>query len=75
MKILKVSFGAKCSDCSDIAVIFEDGTSFEKDGYPPTISGVCGGDYFHFTVENETGRILGWVPLEDGEIHNLTRNM
>ncbi len=75
MKILKVNFGGKCSDCAYIGVSFEDGTHFEKDGYVAKVSGVGGGDYYDFTVDNETGRIIGWVPLEDSEIHFITKDM
>jgi len=75
MKVLKVNFGAKCNDMADFRVMFEDGTTFEKDGYPPKVSGVCGGDYYDFTVENETGRILGWVPIKSEEVEELARNM
>ena len=32
----------------------------EYDGYVPTDAGVGGGDYIHFTVDVETGQIIGW---------------
>ena len=40
----------------------------EHDGYMP-YSGIFGGDYTSFEVDNETGKIIGWVPLriEDGK--------
>ena len=45
--------------------IFEDDNGFEIEkhaDYMPYV-GILGGDYTILTIDNETGKIEGWIPL------------
>jgi hypothetical protein len=57
MRTLEIS--AKCSDlCS--ARLNDGDESYDYDGYAPDIEGLGGGDYVRFTVDLDTGQVLGW---------------
>lgn len=61
-KIVKIGLSAKASDLHFVQIYFEDGSTREHDGYNP---GVCGsGDYTKLEIDNETGKIIGWKPLQ-----------
>lgn len=67
-KITEVRLSGKCSDSSYTDIIFEDGGSIENYGYVPYIKGIGGGDYIDLRIENETGRLIGWVPLKHKDL-------
>ena len=56
---------ANCSDRCQVS--FE-----EKDvvGYVPRIPGLGGGDYIRLSIENETGKIIGWNPITEEDLDN-----
>ena len=56
---MKISITGKVSDCFNMQVV---GTDQEYDGYVPDC-GLGGGDYIEFVVDNETGQILNWKPI------------
>lgn len=60
-QVVSVSF--KHNDAAQIEVLQRGKTLFEHDGYMPYV-GVFGGDYTELKIDNETGRILDWVPLK-----------
>ena len=67
-----VYLSAKCSDMCFTTVIDQDGNEvLEKDGYVPHIKGIGGGDYLSIKVDNATGKIVGWVPVQEDEIDNI----
>lgn len=39
-------------------------------GYVPRISGLGGGDYIRLSIENETGKIIGWKPITEEDLDN-----
>lgn len=45
----------------------EDGLTIESEGYMPRVGGVFDrgyGDSTCITIDNESGRVIGWVPVE-----------
>lgn len=71
MKVKYIRVQAKASDLQDFG--FLDGLLHllhEHDGYG-VVPGVGNGDYIDFSVENETGRIVGWKPFTDEELESL----
>lgn len=47
----------------------DDRASIEMDGvevvdYVPYVNAVLGGDYTTLKIDNETGQIIGWTPIE-----------
>ena len=60
-----ITINAKCSNLCYIT--FNDGKKeYEKDGYPPRINGLSGGDYVNITIDLDTGKIVGWqVPSNE----------
>lgn len=66
MAIKTVKFYAHSSDCSQVTFIAHDGYEVvDHIGYFPHIDKVCGGDDLRIEVDNETGRIIGWVPFTE----------
>jgi len=70
-----VTLSGKTSDMFGIHFQFNDGRGKSGDGYAPPLDNVCSGDYFHIQVDNETGRIIGWVPVKYEEVDALLRQM
>lgn len=66
-----IKFGAKCSDMSWIDIVGCDGTIYEKEGYAPDIKGLCGGDYIDMEIDNRTGKILNWKPINTDKFTEL----
>ncbi len=63
-KILHVS--AKCSDMCDLTLTSEDGSILgEKGDYVPSGLGIGSGDYVSFSVDLDTGQIVGWTRPAD----------
>lgn len=60
-----ISIGGKVSDLSYL-VAKEAGV--DHDGYVPYIKGIGGGDYIEIEIDNDTGKIVGWVPLTVEEL-------
>lgn len=54
------SFSLVAYDNTDIA---SEETIVEYDGYVPK-GPLGGGDAIHLNIDNATGRIIGWVPLD-----------
>jgi len=73
-EIKTVRLGAKASDMFDIEFI---SAKYRKsgDGYAPDIKGLCGGDYLDVEIDNATGKIVGWVPIEAEEVDELLEQM
>lgn len=51
---------AKCSDCCTVRC---PDLALEKQGYVPRDLGIGGGDYIRLTIDTNTGKIEGWLPL------------
>ena len=49
--------------CSDMASFRCDDAGVEGFGYAPYIQAIGGGDYIRMSIDNETGKIVGWKPL------------
>jgi hypothetical protein len=64
--MIKVSLSAKSSDGNSLHIYnYETGETLyeQEDGYMPDCS-LGGGDYIDFVVDNETGQILNWKPID-----------
>ena len=60
-----ISLSAKCSDMFS-AVYTSAAGEKEYDGYVPEQIGVGDGDYVNFTIDIDTGKIVGWeIPTEE----------
>ena len=58
---MKILISAKHNDLGVFEFLDDQGkTIYEHDGYAPSIPNLCGGDYTEFTVDVETGQIVGW---------------
>ena len=55
-----VSISAKCNDMCE----FSTRLKYEV-GYPPNITGLCGGDYVEFDIDAETGVIHNWAIIKE----------
>lgn len=67
--MIKVYVGGKVRDMGQLNIYdTETGetlyTNYDHGHYMPYIDYLCGGDYIEFEIDNETGRILNWVPLD-----------
>lgn len=58
-----VNIGGKVRDMGYLRILDKDDLIFETEGYMPDVPLLCGGDYIDLYIDNETGRILGWTPL------------
>lgn len=58
---------AKCSDCcfTELAGVGE------KDGYVPYGFMIGGGDYVNFSLDLETGKIVGFKPMTDEQAKDV----
>ena len=74
-KITKIFFGAKCSDMATVDFHLSDSSYRTGTGYAPYIRNVCMGDYFEFEVDNDTGKILNWTPINVEDIDYLLEQM
>ncbi len=60
----KIFVGGKCSDRSWYYIKNEYGeTVKDGEGYAPYVKGVSDGDYIEIEIDNETGKVVGWVPM------------
>lgn len=71
MSVVRINISAKCSDLCVTTLEMSDGTEKEKDGYVPHIDGIGGGDYIELTIDNATGKVINWVPIQDDEVNEL----
>ncbi len=71
---MRIFISCKHNDMCDFEVIDDDNTLYESHDYAPYL-GIFGGDYTHFQVDNETGKIVGWVPITKEEIERLKEEM
>lgn len=70
-KIKTISIQGKVSDrCFTELFDEEDNSLLERDGYVPKWMPSGGGDYIRFEIDNATGKILNWVPIEDEVLEN-----
>jgi hypothetical protein len=54
----------------------DDGNEIlDVDGYAPYIQNFSGGDDLNFKIDNETGKIIGWVPLTKDNIEEILQNI
>lgn len=61
---MKIAIGGKCSDMGWMQVTDEEGVRIiDYDGYVPEIAAIGGGDYIEIEIDNDTGKVIGWVPL------------
>ena len=58
-----VRFDAKHSDLVSVALMDADENTLKEFDSGESI-GIFGGDYTTLVIENETGRILDWEPIE-----------
>lgn len=66
---MKISICAKCSDLCAVTVQDDKGkTILEHDGYVPDFF-LGGGDYVEMTIDNDTGKIIGWKPITIDQIN------
>lgn len=72
IKLVKI-YG-KTTDSFNMRVKDEHGaTVLDYDNYPPTKFGISrDGDSIEIKIDNETGKIEGWVPLTEQDIHELS---
>ena len=75
MSVKTISFFAHHTDTFSILATMSDGSEIENSGYAPHIPAVCSGDDTEFVVDNETGKIVGWVPLTKEELEHLITKM
>lgn len=65
-KIKTVRIQAHCRDCFDASLKDENGnTLMEHQGYVAKWFPAGSGDDVRMEIDNETGRILNWVPIKD----------
>ena len=63
-----LKFGGKVSD---MLWMVNTETGEEMGGYVPYDINIGGGDYIEFSVDNETGRIVGWQPISKDRIEEI----
>jgi len=69
---MNITIYAHSRDCSSVNIFDEnDNMLFDHGGYFPYIGHLCEGDDLEITIDNETGKILGWVPLTEEDIQRL----
>jgi hypothetical protein len=56
----QITFNAKCSDCFGLTYFDGKSEDLYYDGYVVRDLAIGGGDYISFTVDVETGKIIGW---------------
>lgn len=60
---MKISLFMKHNDCASITISDGDKNIVEHDGYMPYLNSFIGGDDTQLTIDNETGKIIGWEPI------------
>lgn len=59
-------------DCFSMTISDDDGNRIlDGDGYAPHIQNFSGGDDLDFIIDNETGKIIGWVPLTEDDVEDI----
>lgn len=75
MRVKTVTINAHARDCQDWEFYDVDGRSIKSHvGYSPiTIPEISAeyGDDVSFKIDNETGRIIGWVPITDEQLEEM----
>lgn len=65
MSVKRVRIGGKVSDMCFGALFDDKGKLVEEhDGYVPNIKALGGGDYLRLEIDNATGQILNWKPIQ-----------
>jgi hypothetical protein len=60
---MKLILQAKCDDSCNVELRTDDHRKIEEiDGYPPSIQGLCGGDYINIEIDLTTGVVNGLPP-------------
>jgi hypothetical protein len=70
---VKIYIGCKHSDMFNMTVVDDEGNELlEHNGYGVGLFGVFneGDDYINLTIDNDTGKIIGWKPMTKEEIEN-----
>jgi hypothetical protein len=49
----------KHNDCANISI-----DDVEHQGYMPYVNQILGGDDTQLKIDNETGKIIGWTPIQ-----------
>lgn len=60
---MRISIFMKHNDMTSITVSDNDKVVAEGDGYMPYLNSHLGGDDTQMTIDNETGKIIGWEPI------------
>lgn len=69
--IKEIRINAKHDDRYAARIINDDGSDVVHEGYGLRMDGIGGGDYLKFTIENATGKIVGWTPLTEETLDDL----
>ena len=70
-KINTISIQGKVSDrCFVMLYDKDDNSLLEHSGYVPDWMPGGGGDDMQFQIDNETGKILNWEPIQDDVLEN-----
>lgn len=68
MEIKKVTINMKHNDLVFMSLDNENDVEvFEHDGYMPDM-GMLGGDQTELTIDNATGKIIGWKPITPQDV-------
>lgn len=69
MEIKKVTISMKHNDLAVMTLDNENDVEvFEHDGYMPDMGIFEGGDYTELTIDNATGKIIGWKPITPQDV-------
>lgn len=65
---------AKCSDQFILTIKGKDYVGYSPRPFNGS-SKMVNGDYVDLEIDNKTGRIVGWKPLTDKDLRQMTDNM
>ena len=69
---MKIHISCKHSDMLDMQILDDEGHEvLDHQGYGPGIGSLSGGDYLSLSIDNDTGKIIGWKPITEEEIKNF----
>lgn len=73
---MKINITGKCSDTFGLTVQDDFGEELiDYVGYAPALANVCDGDYIDMEIDNDTGKIIGWVPLTKRSIKAIKEEL
>jgi hypothetical protein len=72
MAIKKIHLSFKHNDLSDVSIMDEnDNAILEHNGYMLEMGIFIDQDQTVFVVDNETGKIIGWVPITEEDVKRI----